>query len=148
MNWYLVLVALHLLSVIAWMAGMMYLPRLFVYHVGAAPGGELSETLKVMERRLLRGIMNPAMISTWIFGVSLALYGGPAIWMSGWFHLKVLFVLGISGMHGYYARVRKDFALDRNARSDKHFRVLNELPFLFLIAIVFLVLLKPFSRGL
>ena len=145
MNLYLVLLAFHILSVIAWMAGIMYLPRLFVYHADAPAGGELSETLKVMERRLLRGVMNPAMTATWGFGIALAANGGPAVWGSFWFQIKILFVLGVTAMHMYYARARKRFAIDANARSAKHFRLLNEIPFAFLIGIVFLVILKPFA---
>lgn len=148
MDLYLILLSLHLLSVIAWFAGIMYLPRLFVYHADAKPGGELSETLKVMERRLLRGIMNPAMAATWGFGVALAANGGPAVWGAAWFHIKIVLVLGVTAAHMYLARLRKRFAADSNIRSARFFRILNEAPFVLLIGIVFLVILKPFATGL
>ena len=134
--------ALHLISVIAWMAGMLYLPRLFVYHAAAAPGSEMSETFKVMERRLLRAIMNPAMIATWVFGLWL-LYLSEA-WSEYWMMLKFAFVLILTLLHHLFALWRKDFAADRNARSARFYRVANEAPTLLVVAIVVLVIVQPF----
>lgn len=142
---YLWLKALHILAVVSWMAGMFYLPRLYVYHADAAKGGELSETFKVMERRLLRGIMNPAMIVTWITGLALASgLAGPVWWSSGWLHAKLLLVLAMTGMHGAYAAWRRRFASDANARPARFFRFANEVPTLLLIGILILVVVKPF----
>lgn len=132
----------HLLSVFAWMAGMLYLPRLYVYHAGAAKGSELSETFKTMERRLLRGIVNPAMIATWIFGLLLAWQG--QWWAAGWLHGKLFLVVLMSVLHGLYARWRKQFANDANVHDARFYRIMNELPFVLLIGIVILVVLKPF----
>lgn len=133
----------HILSLIAWMAALFYLPRLFVYHATAPVGSELSETLKVMERRLLKAIMTPAMIATWVFGLWLAIDGG---WFSGqgWLHAKLLFVLAMSGFHGACSKWLKDFAADRNTRPQRFYRIANEVPTLLLIVIVILVVLKPF----
>jgi putative membrane protein len=133
---------LHIVSLIAWMAGMLYLPRLFVYHAEAEAGSVQSETFKVMERRLLKAIMNPAMISTWVFGVWLAIEGG---WFSaGWLHAKLALVIAMSGLHGYLAATTKRFAADRNTKSARFYRVLNEVPTLIMIGIVILVVVKPF----
>lgn len=133
---------LHILSLIAWMAAMFYLPRLMVYHADAAPGSDKSETFKVMERRLLKAIATPAMIATWIFGLLLAWQGG---WFaSGWLHAKLLFVLLLSGMHGYLAGAVRRFAADANTKSARFYRILNEVPTVLLIGIVILVVLKPF----
>lgn len=134
--------ALHIISVISWMAGLLYLPRLFVYHVEAKSGSELSETFKIMERRLLRAIMTPAMIASWIFGLWLA-YVTEAF-SEGWFHGKILLVILMSVAHMAMARWRKDFEQDNNARSAKYFRIANEVPTLLLIGIVVLVVVKPF----
>ena len=139
---YLWLKAAHVITVIAWMAGMLYLPRLFVYHAGVAAGSPQSETFKVMERRLLKAIINPAMVATWVLGLWLAWEGGFA--ESGWLHAKVALVLAMSAMHGLFARWVKDFAADRNTRSVKFYRVINEVPTLLMIAIVILVIVKPF----
>jgi len=134
--------AAHIIAVIAWMAGMLYLPRLFVYHCEAEAGSKQSETFKVMERRLLKAIINPAMIATWILGLYLAWSGG---WlMSGWFHAKLLLVLAMSGVHGVLAGRVRDFALDRNTRSQKFYRIINEVPTILVILIVILVVVKPF----
>jgi len=139
---YLWLKAFHIISVIAWMAGMLYLPRLFVYHCDAEPGSKQSETFKVMERRLLKAIINPAMIATWIFGVWLAFDGH---WLGApWLWAKVALVLALSGVHGYFVRLVKQFAADRNQHSRKFYRILNEVPTALMIAIVLLVTLKPF----
>jgi protoporphyrinogen IX oxidase len=134
--------AFHIIAVIAWMAGMLYLPRLFVYHCAAAPGSPQSETFKTMERRLLRAIINPAMIATWIFGLWLAWLGGWAL--AGWFHAKVALVIALSGTHGLLARYVREFAADQNRHSQKFYRILNEVPTILMIGIVLLVVLKPF----
>jgi len=136
------LLAFHIIAVIAWMAGMLYLPRLFVYHCAADPGSMQSETFKVMERRLLKAIINPAMIVTWLAGLYLAWAGH---WLSaGWFHGKLLLVLVMSGVHGLFSRWVKDFANDRNRRSQKFYRIINEVPTILMIGIVVLVIVKPF----
>jgi putative membrane protein len=134
--------ALHIIAVIAWMAGMLYLPRLFVYHCQAETGSTSSETFKVMERRLLKAIMNPALIVTWLAGLYLAVAGH---WFSaGWFHGKLLLVLLMTGAHGLFSRCVKDFGADRNHRSQKFYRVINEVPTVLMIGAVLLVVLKPF----
>ncbi len=135
--------ALHVISVIAWMAGMLYLPRLYVYHAQAETGSVQSETFKVMERRLYRGITTPAMIATWVFGL-LMLGIDHAIWWGVWPWVKALMVLLLSGLHGFYGRIRRDFAEDRNTRSHKFFRAINEIPFVVAIVIVIMVIVKPF----
>lgn len=139
---YLLAKALHIISFTAWMAGMFYLPRLFVYHADAAPGGELSETLKVMERRLLRIIINPAMILTFGFGMWLMMM--TQAWEYGWFHAKLTLLVLLTAFHGFCARWRKQFERDANTHSAKFYRRVNELPTLLLIGIVLLVVLKPF----
>jgi putative membrane protein len=139
--------ALHIIAVIAWMAGMLYLPRLFVYHCEAEPGSRQSETFKVMERRLLRAIINPAMIVTWILGLWLACIG-PDVrygWFAEpWLQIKLVLVLAMSAVHGVLARCVKDFAADRNRRSQKYYRIINEVPTVLMIFIVLVVVLKPF----
>jgi putative membrane protein len=142
MDFYPWLKAFHVIAVIAWMAGMLYLPRLFVYHAVAVPGSPESETFKVMERRLLKAIINPAMIATWVLGLWLASL--VPWWSAGWLHMKLGLVVGMSAVHGFFARCVKDFAADRNARSQRFYRVLNEVPTLLMIAIVILVIVKPF----
>ena len=139
---YDVLKALHIVSVIAWMAGLLYLPRLFVYHAEAGPGTPQSETFKVMERRLLRAIMNPAMIAVWVFGLLLAWQGN--WWLAPWFHAKLLLVVLLTVVHHVFARWRKDFEADRNTKPARTFRYWNEVPTLLMIGIVFIVVLKPF----
>lgn len=134
--------AIHILAVISWMAGMLYLPRLLVYHADAEKGSVQSETFKVMERRLLRGIINPAMIATWMFGLWLAWKGFG--FQGGWLHAKIGFVLLLSAVHGYLAGAVRKFAEDRNEKSAKHWRMINEIPTLLMIAIVILVVVKPF----
>jgi putative membrane protein len=134
--------ALHVIAVIAWMAGMLYLPRLFVYHCDAEVGSKQSETFKVMERRLLRAILNPAMVVTWGAGLWLALESGH--YRSGWMQAKFVLVLILSAMHGLFARWTREFAEDRNTRSQKFYRVINEIPTLLMIGIVILVIVKPF----
>ena len=139
---YDVLKALHIVAVIAWMAGLLYLPRLYVYHADVPAGSPQSETFKVMERRLLRAIMNPAMIAVWVFGLLLAWQGN--WWLAGWWHAKFALVLVLTLVHHLYALWRKDFAADRNRRPARFFRWWNEVPTLLMIAIVFLAVLKPF----
>lgn len=136
--------ALHVLSVIAWMAGMMYLPRLFVYHADAPVGSQKSETFKIMERRLYRGITTPAMIATWIFGLWMAFGFGVVDWSMGWMWLKALMVIALSGVHGWYGSLLRAFKEDRNTRSHKFFRAINEIPFVIAIVIVIAVIVKPF----
>lgn len=139
---YLWIKALHVMAVIAWMAGMFYLPRLFVYHTDVAVGSDTSELFKVMERRLLRVIINPAMVLTWVFGLWLA-WSGFGL-MGGWLHLKIAAVLVLSGFHGYLSKAVREFAGDRNNKSSRHWRMMNEVPTLLMIVIVILVILKPF----
>jgi protoporphyrinogen IX oxidase len=134
--------ALHIIAVISWMAGMLYLPRLFVYHCEAEAGSKQSETFKVMERRLLRAIINPAMIVTWLAGLYLVWAGH--WYVAGWFHVKFLLVLLLSGVHGFLTRAVRDFAADRNQRSQKFYRIINEVPTVLMIGIVILVVVKPF----
>ncbi len=134
--------AAHVVAVIAWMAGMLYLPRLFVYHAGVAPGSEASAMLKAMERRLLRLIVNPAMIASLVLGIALLAIVDS--WDHGWVWAKLGLVLAMGGVHGLLSRWRKDFEADRNTRSARFYRVWNEVPTLLLIAIVVLVVVKPF----
>ena len=136
--------AFHIIAIIAWMAGVLYLPRLFVYHTAAKPGSEQSKTFKIMERRLLRAIITPAMIASWIFGLILAF--SPLIdWSKdGWFHAKLLVVVILSGFTGMLARWTRDFAADRNRHSQRFYRIANEVPTLLMIAIVILVVVRPF----
>jgi putative membrane protein len=139
---YLWLKALHVIAVIAWMAGMLYLPRLFVYHCDAEPGSRQSETFKVMEQRLLRFIINPAMVVTWLVGLWLAYDGG---WLTaGWWHAKLVLVLGLSALHGMFSAWVRDFAADRNVRPARFYRIVNEAPTLLMIGIVVLAIVKPF----
>ena len=141
---YLWIKALHIIGVIAWMAGLLYLPRLFVYHAAAEPGSAQSETFKVMERRLLRAIMNPALaISLVTGGLLIANLGGEA-WASGWLHAKLVCVLGLFAMHGLMARWQRDFAADRNGRSQMFYRVANEVPTVLMIGIVVFAVVRPF----
>jgi putative membrane protein len=134
--------AIHVLAVIAWMAGMLYLPRLLVYHADAEKGSVQSETFKVMERRLLRGIINPAMIITWVFGLWLAWKG--FAFQGGWLHAKIAAVILLSAVHGYLSGAVRKFAEDRNEKTARHWRIVNEIPTLLMIAIVILVIVKPF----
>ncbi|MFN4008713.1 MAG: protoporphyrinogen oxidase HemJ [Pannonibacter sp.] len=142
MDLYLWLKSLHIIAIIAWMAGMLYLPRLFVYHADVPVGSPQSETFKVMERRLLKAIINPAMIAAWILGLWLA-YELDAF-RDGWFHAKLTLVLVMSGVHGYLSRCVKVFARDENTRTTRFYRILNEVPTLLMIGIVILVVVKPF----
>jgi putative membrane protein len=134
--------ALHILAVISWMAGMLYLPRLMVYHSMAPAGSAESETFKVMERRLLKAIINPAMAVTWLAGLWLAYEGG--WYVAPWFHAKFALVLAMSAMHGFLSRWVREFAQDRNTRPPRFFRIANEVPTVLMIGIVILVVVKPF----
>jgi putative membrane protein len=142
-TWIPWLKALHVIAVIAWMAGLLYLPRLFVYHADTRVGSDLSETFKVMERRLLRAIINPAMIAVFVFGIALALAEGIGN-LGGWFHLKVVLVLVLSAVHGVMARWRKELERDERLHTARFFRIVNEVPTVLMIAIVILVVVKPF----
>lgn len=135
--------ALHVISVIAWMAGLLYLPRLFVYHTQVTPGSEASETFKIMERRLLKAIMHPAAIASWLFGLAMVAGLGD-IRAMGWLHGKLALVVALTGSHLAMMRWKTDFAADRNRRPTRFFRMINELPTLLMIAIVILVIVKPF----
>ena len=139
---YLWLKAFHVIAIIAWMAGMLYLPRLFVYHSETQKGSIQSDTFKIMERRLLKAIINPAMIVAWALGLYLVWDGG--WYASGWLHAKVLLVLILSGFHGFLSRLVKDFAADRNTRPARFYRMINEVPTVVMIGIVILVIVKPF----
>ena len=144
--------ALHIIAVIAWMAGMLYLPRLYVYHHGTAPKSEASETFKVMERKLLRGIINPSMAAVWVLGLSLIWVGGGSTlegalgWFAAmhWLHAKLALVIILSGLHGALSKWRKQFERDERPHSAKFFRIINEVPAILLIGIVILVVVKPF----
>ena len=135
--------AFHVISVIAWMAGMMYLPRLFVYHADAAVGSDKSETFKLMERRLYRGITTPAMVATWVFGLWMV-FASLVDWASIWPWVKAAMVLLLSAVHGFYGRLLRDFQADRNTRPARFFRQINEIPFVIAIVIVIMVIVKPF----
>jgi protoporphyrinogen IX oxidase len=136
--------AFHIIAMVAWMAGMFYLPRLYVYHCETRPGSAESERFKVMERRLLKQIINPAMIATWFFGILLVLTPGLLNWAAGWWHVKLASVLVLSALHGGYARWRKDFLHDRNRRPARFYRIANEIPTLLLVVIVVMVVVRPF----
>lgn len=134
--------AIHVIAVISWMAGMLYLPRLFVYHAETERGSQQSETFKVMERRLLRGIINPAMVISWAFGLWLAWKGFG--FQGGWLHTKLAAVVALSAVHGYFSAAVRKFAEDRNEKPARHWRIVNEIPTLLMIIIVVLVIVKPF----
>jgi protoporphyrinogen IX oxidase len=142
MTMYHWLLALHIIAVISWMAGMLYLPRLFVYHTMAKPGSEQSETFKVMERRLLKYIMLPAMIVSWALGIALMLEA--QLVAVPWFQAKFVAVLALTAMHGLLSRWTRDFSLDRNRYSEKFYRIINEVPTVLMVAIVILATVKPF----
>jgi putative membrane protein len=137
--------ALHIIAVIAWMAGMLYLPRLFIYHTQVKIGSEASELFKIMERRLLRLIINPAMIVTWIAGVWLITYTNALdVEQNGkWMHYKLMLLIGMQIAHAMMARYRRKFANDQNTKSTKFFRILNEVPTILMIGIVILVVVRP-----
>ena len=136
--------AFHVIAIIAWMAGLLYLPRLFVYHAQSKVGSEQSETFKVMERRLVRFITTPALLASWALGLALA-FSGLIDWSNdGWFHAKLVLVVMLSAYSGLLAMWTKDFALDRNTRSARFYRIANEVPTILMIAIVILVVVRPF----
>ena len=135
--------ALHIISVISWMAGMLYLPRLFIYHCDADVGSEKSETFKIMEGRLLRAIINPAMIASFLFGGALLATPGVIDWASWWIYVKLTLILVLFGTHVLFARWRKNFEADENTLSTTTFRIANEVPTVLMIAIVILVVVKP-----
>ena len=134
--------AFHIIAVIAWMAGMLYLPRLFVYHGETTVGTPEYERFMLMERKLMHVIINPSMIATWALGLALA--SALDVWSAPWFHLKLAFVIALSAMHGMFSRWRKDFALGRNTKTQRFFRIVNEVPAVLMIFIVILVVVKPF----
>ncbi|MDO9501551.1 protoporphyrinogen oxidase HemJ [Falsiroseomonas sp.] len=136
--------SLHLIAVIAWMAGLFYLPRLYIYHFQVPVGDARSELFKVMERRLLKAIMNPAMIATWVFGLALILTPGVVDWTAGWWHLKLTGVLLMSGFHGMLGAARKRFEADGRPRTERAWRYWNEVPTVLMIVIVIMVIVKPF----
>lgn len=142
-NHYNEIKALHLIAIVAWFAALFYLPRLFVYHVDAPVGSAMSETFKVMERRLLKAIMTPAMLATWLFGM-LLLSAEPGWMTGGWMHVKLTIVLVLNGFHGFLAVCVKQFAADDRGRSGRFYRVINEIPTVCLIAIIYLAIVKPF----
>jgi len=142
---YLWVKAVHVIAIISWMAGLLYLPRLFVYHTTAKPRSESSETFKIMERRLIKAIMTPAMVLAWALGLVMAVDGG--LFSQGWFHIKLLCVVGMTAAHFFLARCKDDFAEDRNIRSEKFYRVINEVPTLLMIVIVIVVIVKPAFGG-
>lgn len=145
MDNYLLAKSLHLISVISWMAGMLYLPRLYVYHAETKVGSDASEMLKAMERKLLRAIINPAMIATWVFGIWLIVitgFGAPGT--GGWLHAKIVLVFALSGLHGWFSVIRKKFARDERPYSHKFFRIINEIVTILMVGIVVLVVFKPF----
>jgi len=139
---YLWVKALHVIAIIAWMAGLLYLPRLYVYHCAAEPGSAESETFKVMERRLLRAIVNPAMILAWVLGLSLLAHLDA--WGEAWMHTKFACVIALSILHGWFARWRRQFDKDDNRHEARFYRVVNEVPAVLMIAIVILVVVRPF----
>lgn len=142
MNPYLIIKALHIISFTSWMAGMFYLPRLFAYHAATVVGSESSELLKIMERRLLRIIINPAMMLTLLFGVWLIAIVEPL--QQGWFHAKAMLLLGMFGLHGFFAATRKKFARDERHKSARFYKIINEAVTLIFIVIVLLAVVKPF----
>jgi len=138
---YLWIKAFHIIAVISWMAGMLYLPRLFVYHAAAEPGSQQAKTFEVMELRLLKFIMAPAMGVTWVLGIVLVLQGG---FTAGWFHAKLVLVIAMTVMHGLLSHWAAEFRHNRNKHSHKFYRIINEVPTIILIAIVILATVKPF----
>jgi putative membrane protein len=142
-EWYLVTKSLHVISVIAWMAGLFYLPRLFVYHVEAVAAGSDTDTLfQTMERRLLRAIMNPAMIATWVFGLALVFTPGIVDWSMAWPWVKAAAISGMTWFHHWLGRRRKDFLTGTNSWSGRSYRMMNEVPTVLMIAIVISVIVK------
>ena len=143
LTYYFWLQAVHIMAVISWMAGLFYLPRLYVYHSQQKPGSETAQTFKIMEYKLLKIIMNPAMIVTWVMG-GLMLYANPDLMSQGWMHVKLTAVLLMSGFHGALSKYRKSFARDEHPKSEKFFRYLNEVPTVLMVVIVIMAIVKPF----
>lgn len=141
---YLWIKAFHIIAVISWMAGLLYLPRLFVYHCAVESGSAESETFKVMERRLLRAIMNPAMVVSLLLGLIMAIELGPSVWVEVWFIIKIICLIGLLIMHMLMGKWRKGFQMDSNSHSSKFYRYMNEAPTLLMIIIVLMVVVKPF----
>ncbi|MHC1547382.1 protoporphyrinogen oxidase HemJ [Phyllobacterium sp. K27] len=139
---YLWVKSIHVIAVISWMAGMLYLPRLFVYHCAAEPGSVQSETFKLMENRLLKAIINPAMGLTWLAGLWLAWQS--QAYLDGWFHVKFLAVILLSGVHGFFSKAVRQFSEDRNEKSARFWRLMNEVPTLLMVVIVIMVIIRPF----
>lgn len=145
LDWYFWTKSLHIISVISWMAGMFYLPRLFVYHAEKAPvGSEMSETFKIMERKLMRAIINPAMTATWVFGLMLVFTPGVIDWSEIWPWVKAIMVTLMSAFHGWLSVRRKEFERDENTRSGRAYRLANEVPTVLMLVIVIMVIVKPF----
>ena len=140
---YKLCLSLHIISFVSWMAGMLYLPRLFVYHSTKETGSESSETFKLMEQKLLRIIMNPSMVAAWVFGLALIGLSGSDMLGLLWFQVKFIFVLILSGVHVYFSKIVKDFQEDQRNRSEKFYRIINELPTTLFIIVVFLAIFKP-----
>ena len=143
-DWYPWILSGHIISIIAWMAGVFYMPRLFAYHAEAEVGSDKSETFNLMERRLLRAIINPAMIAAWIFGILLVLTPGIVDWAMGWPWVKATIVLAMSGLHGLLSRWRRQFASERNTHTTRFYKLINEVPTVMMIVIVIMVVAKPF----
>lgn len=135
--------AAHLIAVIAWMAGMLYLPRLFVYHAEAKKGSQESETFKVMERRLLHYIMGPASIAVWVIG-GLMLWASPDLLSQPWMHVKLTCVVLMTGLHHAFMAWCKKFARDENTKSAKFYKIVNEIPTVLMIVIVIMAVVEPF----
>jgi protoporphyrinogen IX oxidase len=142
-DWYLVIKALHVISIIAWMAGLFYLPRLYVYHAEQVQAGSRTDAMfQTMERRLLRAIMNPAMIAAWVFGLALVSTPGVVDWSAPWSWVKAVSVVLMTGFHGWLSARRKDFAEGRNIRSGRTYRMMNEVPTVLMVLIVFAVITR------
>jgi len=142
--YYLWIKAFHIIAVIAWMAGMLYLPRLFVYHAEVAANSSESAKFKVMERRLLNAIMRPAIVTTWLLGLTLALLPASGGFSQGWLHAKLGLVVGMSALHGFFTKCQRDFAKDANRHSSRFYRIWNEIPAVLMVFVVILVVVKPF----
>jgi putative membrane protein len=143
-DWHLWFKAAHLIAMVAWMAGMLYLPRLYVYHADTEPGSPQSETFKLMERRLLRAIVNPAMLATWVFGGLMLWNLSPGIWSQGWIWVKLAMLLALGAMHGLFSRWRREFEQDQRQRPAKIYRIANEVPTVMLFVIVIMAVVRPF----
>jgi putative membrane protein len=142
-DWYPVIKSLHVISVISWMAGLFYLPRLFVYHAEQVQAGSRTDAMfQTMERRLLRAIMNPSMLATWLFGLALVFTPGVVDWSAPWSWVKAACVLAMTGFHGWLAARRRDFAAGRNSRSGRTYRMMNEVPTVLMVVIVFAVITR------